>query len=133
VDVASTRYGGVRGGGPKIRRILDGVLEACHVATGLGVAGMLDHPSVVLRGITSNGCGSGGRSSGRRREAEEGGGCSSVGRTNGTNSNNDNDNNSNIIKTKSTTTDGTVATHMSRKRAKQAEKARKKEVKRLLK
>ena len=60
VDIASTRYGGVRGGGPKIKRILGGVMEACYVATGLGVAGGIDHPSVVMRAIGSNGPGGGG-------------------------------------------------------------------------
>lgn len=54
VDVAANRYGGgtSRGGITKVKKILDGILEACHVATGLGVAGMLDHPNTVLKGIT---------------------------------------------------------------------------------
>lgn len=53
VDVASNRYGGgtSRGGLFKVKRILDGILEACHVATGLGVVAMLDHPSCVLKGM----------------------------------------------------------------------------------
>mmetsp|Transcript_8325 Transcript_8325/g.12613 ORF Transcript_8325/g.12613 Transcript_8325/m.12613 type:complete len:647 (-) Transcript_8325:197-2137(-) len=56
VDVAANRYGGgtSRGGTTKVKKILDGILEACHVATGLGVAGMLDHPNTVLKGITNS-------------------------------------------------------------------------------
>ena len=55
VDVASNRYGGgtSRGSISKVKKILDGILECCHVATGLGIAGMLDHPSTVLQGITN--------------------------------------------------------------------------------
>lgn len=55
VDVATNRYGGGtgRGGTGKVKKILDGILECCHVATGLGVSGMLDNPSAVLRGITN--------------------------------------------------------------------------------
>ena len=55
VDVATNRYGGgtTRGGLGKAKKILDGILECCHVATGLGVSGMIDHPSTVLRGITN--------------------------------------------------------------------------------
>lgn len=54
VDVALNRYGGgtSRGGTVKMRKILDGILEACHAATGLGVAAMLDHPSSVVKGMT---------------------------------------------------------------------------------
>ncbi|GFH47691.1 hypothetical protein CTEN210_04166 [Chaetoceros tenuissimus] len=56
VDVASNRYGGgtSRGSIHKVRKILDGILEACHVATGLGVCGMLDHPSTVLKSLNTN-------------------------------------------------------------------------------
>ena len=55
VDVAANRYGGgtSRGGVGKVKKILDGILECCHVATGLGVSGMLDNPSTVLQGITN--------------------------------------------------------------------------------
>ena len=56
VDVAANRYGGgtSRGGTSKVKKILDGILEACHVATGLGVAGMLDHPNTVMKGIANS-------------------------------------------------------------------------------
>eukprot|EP00557_Chaetoceros_sp_GSL56_P004156 CAMPEP_0176489520 /NCGR_PEP_ID=MMETSP0200_2-20121128/7334_1 /TAXON_ID=947934 /ORGANISM="Chaetoceros sp., Strain GSL56" /LENGTH=646 /DNA_ID=CAMNT_0017886671 /DNA_START=44 /DNA_END=1981 /DNA_ORIENTATION=+ len=55
VDVASNGYGSgaARGGLVKVKRILDGILEACHVATGLGVVAMLDHPSCVLKSVNS--------------------------------------------------------------------------------
>jgi hypothetical protein len=55
VDVASNRYGSgtSRGGLVKVKRILDGILEACHVATGLGVVAMLDHPSSILKDVNS--------------------------------------------------------------------------------
>ena len=55
VDVATNRYGGGagRGGYAKVKKILDGILECCHVATGLNVATGLDHPSTVLQGITN--------------------------------------------------------------------------------
>ena len=49
VDVAANRYGGsVRVGGGKVRLILDGILECCHLGTGLAAAGMLDGPSTVM-------------------------------------------------------------------------------------
>lgn len=72
VDVSSNRYGytygnsyvggggGSRGGGSsKVKKILDGILEACHVATGLSVCGGHDHPSALKDIIMMNSASSG--------------------------------------------------------------------------
>ena len=54
VDVAANRYGGsVRVGGGKVRLILDGILECCHLGTGLAAAGMFDSPSTIMDCISS--------------------------------------------------------------------------------
>jgi len=111
--VAANRYGGgtSRGGVTKVKKILDGILEACHVATGLGVAGMLDHPNTVLKGITHDNFHTGrapknGRSTISKRMSGYGGHHGAAG-------------------------DG-LSNH-SRKAAKQADKARKKAEKKLKK
>jgi len=114
VDITSSRYGGVRGGNTKVKRILDGILEACHVATGLGVAGMLDHPSFVLE--TSSSCGIGSHTDTLKRK--------NVPRLVGVNGSEGNSNG----KHRDYGSD-----HLSRKAAKQAAKARKKKEKQLRK
>ncbi len=116
IDVAANRYGGYgnqRGGYGKVKKILDGILECCHVATGLGVAGNLDHPSIALKGISTV------------TDSRDRGGAGN--------------NNSSVIHKhkKSSSSNGKAGgsglSKKSRKAAKQAEKARKKMEKKLRK
>jgi len=60
--VSSNRYGYTYGGGSsygsarlgslKVKKILDGILEACHVATGLTICGGYDHPSTLMLSLS---------------------------------------------------------------------------------
>lgn len=84
VDVSSNRYGytygntyggsnvGRSGGSVKVRRILDGILEACHVATGLCVCGGYDHPStlkhVIMDDASSGSMANNGQNGGIRKK-----------------------------------------------------------------
>ncbi len=116
VDVSSNRYGytyGTYGGGGnsygsssgnvKVRRILDGILEACHVATGLSVCGGHDHPSALKDVLNSK---------------------------NDTRNGNANANGNDIV---SDSDYSNKSQYKSKKASKQAEKAHKKQMKKLKK
>ena len=117
VDVSSNRYGYTYGGGSsssggKVRRILDGILEACHVATGLTVCGGYDHPLAlkdVFAKTSSN----------------------NYNNNNYDNNNNNNNNNNNIMKHHHDQQH--QDDFKTRKAAKQAAKAEKKKLKQLKK
>jgi len=113
VDVASNRYGGNRygygggvgSGGGKAKKILDGILEACHVITGLAVVG--ENDSIHANANTNVGS-----SSSNKVKSS-----SSSSSSNFENLSLDTENNN----------------HKSRKASKQAEKAKKKLMKKLKK
>ncbi len=81
VDVSSNRYGYTYGGGSsygsarlgslKVKRILDGILEACHVATGLTVCGGHDHPSTLMLSLDDNDAGAGNDRGGRKKNKKK--------------------------------------------------------------